>query len=730
MSGIMNGKAKSMTAMMLAAAVLCGRADCGLVSRNDFDVPPEWTPKAFCGSDFHVEFYANAQSVRGTSKGRVDPRWDLDMFRESAVEHSAYIRRGNIGLINRKRRDLYAVPATNDDAKAEFTFWDLFPKQQRRALEENPDHAKPLFVTASAARPPFLINPYVCPDRTEYEAWKAKTPNFVGFRTLSEFDSELSFLLGNVMRTPDEDLRKKILKTFPIPKSREELLGMADRAMRLERQFHFGETNLWTLHSSCFTLAHIMARAGASGMYYEATGQEYAHWQVAGAFLRGACRQWNLPYGWYVAHWYTGYERGKNGPKDKVWQGSNYWMGDASPGLKAGFCQPWRGLGRTMLDRQNFYGWIIGSSFLEVEDWIRLYMAPSEDGKGKRPHEVALDLQRLYDLSKKTDRGVVYAPCAILVPVGEMYGPAGVKYGKLNGVEITRDMLGQSGFFWTLAPILSEDVMQRSLRRRGIQGCLFNSPFGEFYDVLAPDAGHAGFGRALGAYKAAFLVGDYHAGELDVAALEKFVRDGGTLFVSADRVVDGLLPEALTGVGFGDDFVKSGATFGEPGGRFKPLGDEYTLMKAKPGSAASPLLVDENGTVVAYANRLGAGKVVTVASQRMMPSRYAASDQFVDNLLGLISGRRTLEVIRHLLARVQDEAMPCRVEGDCQWGVNRTKDGWLFWAINNKGVEKFSNEPERLDHSKTVHVKAVFKPSAGGRTIEFDLAPGEWKASD
>ena len=74
--------------------------------------------------------------------------------------------------------------------------------------------------------------------------------------------------------------------------------------------------------------------------------------------------------------------------------------------------------------------------------------------------------------------------------------------------------------------------------------------------------------------------------------------------------------------------------------------------------------------------------------------------------------------------------MPCRVEGDCQWGVNRTKDGWLFWAINNKGVEKFSNEPERLDHSKTVHVKAVFKPSAGGRTIEFDLAPGEWKASD
>ena len=53
--------------------------------------------------------------------------------------------------------------------------------------------------------------------------------------------------------------------------------------------------------------------------------------------------------------------------------------------------------------------------------------------------------------------------------------------------------------------------------------------------------------------------------------------------------------------------------------------------------------------------------------------------------------------------------------------------GWLFWAINNNGVEKFSNEPERYDLSKTAHVKAVFAPSAGGNTIEFDLKPGEWK---
>lgn len=711
--------------VVFVAALVASMAGCD-DGKAAYEVPASWKPKAFCGKDFHTAFYAAGQSFRGKSMGTVDPSWDLDIFRESAVEHATYIRRGNVGLINKKRRDLYAFPATNDEAQTSFNFWDVLPPYEQRGLVENPDPSKPWFIMLSASRPAFLVNPDVRPDRAAYEEWKAKTPNFLGFRTLGEFDSELNYFLGNVHRTPDVALRERILKAFPIPTSREEWIGMAEKAMRLEQQFHFGETNLWTLHSSCFTLAHLMAKVGARGIFYEATGQEYAHWQVAGAFLRGACRQWDIPYGWYTAHWYTGYERGKNGPKDKVWQGSNYWMGDAMPNLKGGFCQPWRGLGRTMLDRQNFYGWIIGSSFLEVEDWIRLYMAPSEDGKGRRPHEVALDLERLYALSKERDRGIVYTPCAILVPVGEMYGPAGVKYSRVNGIEMTQDLMGQSAFFWTLAPIGSEDVMQRSLRRKGIQGCLFNSPFGEFYDVLAPDAGQTAFGRVLGAYKAAFLVGEYHAGQLDIASLERFVRDGGTLFVSADRVVDGILPTSLTGVDFDGTTVSAGATFAQVGKTPMPFKDDYLLMTAKPGATAKPFLVDEKGQVVAYQQKTGKGRIVTVTSWRMMPARYRDNTHYADSALGLISGRRSVEVIRWLLATVQDVTMPVKVEGDVQWGVNKAKgEGWLVWLINNKGVEKFSNEPERYDLSQTAEVKVTNK--ATGKTVVVKVRPGGYE---
>ena len=70
--------------------------------------------------------------------------------------------------------------------------------------------------------------------------------------------------------------------------------------------------------------------------------------------------------------------------------------------------------------------------------------------------------------------------------------------------------------------------------------------------------------------------------------------------------------------------------------------------------------------------------------------------------------------------------MPCRVEGDCQWGVNKTSKGWLFWAFNNKGVVKFVGEPEELNPSAAVRVKVMFKPECGGSAFELSLGPGEY----
>ena len=86
--------------------------------------------------------------------------------------------------------------------------------------------------------------------------------------------------------------------------------------------------------------------------------------------------------------------------------------------------------------------------------------------------------------------------------------------------------------------------------------------------------------------------------------------------------------------------------------------------------------------------------------------------------------------------------MPVDVEGNIQWGVNKTKDGWLVWLMNADGVEKFRGERQRIDLSRTSVVNVRMKrgvaanvtdartglgvPTVGG-TFQVNVMPGEWR---
>ena len=86
----MNAK-KTLTVSLVALALAgCGEKDDGrLVARRDYDVPAAWALKTFGGRDFMPMFYPKDQSVHHPSFGRVDPSWDLDIFRESAIEFNS-----------------------------------------------------------------------------------------------------------------------------------------------------------------------------------------------------------------------------------------------------------------------------------------------------------------------------------------------------------------------------------------------------------------------------------------------------------------------------------------------------------------------------------------------------------------------------------------------------------------------------------------------------------------
>ena len=88
------------------------------------------------------------------------------------------------------------------------------------------------------------------------------------------------------------------------------------------------------------------------------------------------------------------------------------------------------------------------------------------------------------------------------------------------------------------------------------------------------------------------------------------------------------------------------------------------------------------------------------------------------NLIDIVSGKQTFELIRYFLTRAHDESMPFKVEGDIQYGINKTSKGWLLWLINNKGVKKFAFEPQKLDPKAAAVVRVGLKKMAGAKVTD------------
>ena len=62
--------------------------------------------------------------------------------------------------------------------------------------------------------------------------------------------------------------------------------------------------------------------------------------------------------------------------------------------------------------------------------------------------------------------------------------------------------------------------------------------------------------------------------------------------------------------------------------------------------------------------------------------------------------------------------MPVSVDGNIQWGLNKTGDGWLLWLMNADGVTKFRGERQQIDISQTSTVRVRMK----GKLAEMDVS--------
>jgi hypothetical protein len=700
-----------MAALVLAAAT----ADDRVVVRGDFDVGKEWRLARFMGKDFHPLLHWWTWADYGASAPE-----GYDVYRECAINASSY----------------YAK-----DRKAPFSgaygIADFYAGDARRLANVlgNENSARPVFLNFRGVRPAWRLEAeYPLADREGFEKWCASHPNFLGFAALDEYDAD-TFHYPAWLKKSTPERARELEKHFPG--------GYGDylddvyfkdkwvaESVRRTAEFHFGRKDFWPMTSWCPGYAPLFAAAGVRGLCYEPTGaQGGGSWTLGMAYMRGAARLFGgLPTYWYTANCYYGYTRdgkelrGENCSDDEcIKRDGGKWWGRH------------RGLTVSLVARQNLYGWLAGAQLLEVENFQHAHMERSLGESSARPSIHARHFNDLYRLSKRVDRGVPYTPLALLMPVHERVDVRGLseRYHEYSASAAVVTLVG--------------NVNQR---RMGMEGGFYNSPFGDIWDVVTPDLRDSEItAKALSAYKAAVLLGNYRRGS-PRWALDNFVRvHGGTLFVAANHVRDGAVDEALTGVSFPASEIKSaGKWLVDDRGRKIELRAPYVLECGVP-TTARVFWRDEAGNPIAYVNDAGKGRVVTVTAPGMMPYGIELPQDLESERHALRVFKKLQErtvpcrIMGAIFARICSETLPFRVRGDIQYGFNRRSDGWLVWFYNNKGIRHYAGEPEEVDASAKSEVTLSFggrRPSSVtdaesgqaqtfGDNCSISVQPGGWR---
>lgn len=651
--------------VVLAVAALVAPAASGdsrLVAHCDYEAP--WEIRPVAGRTFGTLW----------SRGSIDHGYSLDeleCYREG-ISYCPLERRPETGLFRRPHTfrtggvgGNFAERNPNYRADRAYRIEDFVVpgSDVARALEED----RPFMVEIREFRPAYYHPAEASrPDRADYLAWKRAHPKLIGVETLDEVDSDMTYLRMYYNSIADEEVREDFHRRYPMTVAEGRAFAWLKQAHRETVAACFGETNVWPMCSSYASACHMFGAVGVPGFFYESTSQSAGPWVQAIAYARGAARQFSIPFVWYTASYYTAYTRDGRRCSGESRFFDPPVLDDAARAKARKY--PHRGSSRSLIARQNALGWLGGATLLQVEHWGRLFTDDTNGVRGPSPE--GYDFERLWKMSRTIDRGVPYTPLAVLVPISEAL-PTDGRAG--NGVLEFRDQFSQQLVFRTLVPTGVADG--DDARRHGEQGCLYNSPFACFWDVLVPDAGQepSAFRKALSAYPCAVLVGTgFRDDMLDTGSLAAYVRDGGTLIVSSDQVARGWVP------------------------------------------------AEE-----------GKGKVVVLPADELLSERlrgvHLTGEAFAKANDEVLSGAVRSERLKKLLLQVQDELMPVRVRGDVQWGVNRTKSGWLVWCFNNRGVIKYSDEPETFDMTKTAKVEIEFLPRFGGARTSFELRPGEYR---
>ncbi len=674
-----------------------------IVARKDFDASEMWKPKQILDRDFWNMFFGAKYSDK-----------------KKTLRNQLYFPTASLPENMRKYLD---IPA--------FTEVAIIPSSLTKAnLRKNADGSMTLIPPdysdwIPANRPYWLRNVYFTrlfprftdlrfhteykPDWELYKAWREKNPNFLAFYSLSEWGNNMNTLFMHLRNryvkgghlTPEQV--DKIAETYEEnPKTRRDYVNNRlrpdfDHAMKVGY-------NEITAMDGAWNIANLAAAWGAKLIGVE-TSRVYMNWQFQMMHVRGAARQFDIPWSWYAAAHATirdknGHSTGK-GAEPYAWRRSERGGPDCGASLNSRM-------------RVSYMAYLAGANFYQRETAEGNYwdFTAKGDDRWKPMPEGQMYIDFFNFTKKNPGRGTPYTPVALLVAhdrgTFRNPGKAFWRYAYTHG----DNML--DAFICTIFPPFSASKAYRD----GIEMTLLNCQYGDIFDILTPDFDDAKpFARILPAYKVAVLVGEYEKNQGMVTAMVNYVAEGGTLILNAKHLE----------LGFNKEFtgISTGGIFQDANGKCT------TLIPDK----AAVIYADAAGRPLFTRNQYGKGAVI-VAARHYLTQDFSADN--ANEVLGeTINGKRKFPDIKWLLDHLHQEIVPAKVTGDIQYGFNKTAKGWWIYLFNNKGVMKTALTPQRIDNSADTVVEIEFtemNPSAvrelftekqfSGKTIKVPVPAG------
>jgi hypothetical protein len=443
-------------------------------------------------------------------------------------------------------------------------------------------------------------------------------------------------------------------------------------------------------------LAHQFHEDGAAVIGYEEDSTN-VHVPMRIAFERGAARQYHGAWINYASgnfgdacNYFTQEPVVPRGAKS--WFHSKYAVTD---GVSVGWYR-----------RLYYLNYLGGAAAIFWEQGLsNQWMLP---GPGTHPIQLSPfgrateDFQAFVD--RLPDRGEPVTPVALLLSYGNGYERVNYRCKMLNVFPEDRADLELRELFnvcW-----YPSGVAEGQPAAPDVQS-MPSGVYGNIFDVLVDRPSRA---KAILDYPVVWAAGDVDLAAFGVAALEEYVRRGGTLVVNVEAAR--ALPPALLGVKL------TGKT---------TVAEEWAPAN---GEVRATTPYEVAGV------ELAGGKVLAWATPQVpLVTRHQTGDgavilTLVPRLLG--QDERAHPVLPYLMNGVTAGLLPVEVRpaGDIMYQVNRTRDGYLVALFNNRGVDKTPNGVARVDRRAFVDVvihTALPVKSAKEYTEPRELTPTRGK---